>query len=653
MDLEFTDYAIDRQNNRVYFLQRSANAVQKFNSLTGEFVETLNYNQGPISSISITEGKLVVVFKTSVWTGALEQAVAQTGRKFSEKTSLVDANLKNVLHEKQSGWCSLSLIKPKDKDADKESCIKREKTTYLHSSTTGFWFFNEHEQTVVHLTPAGQTSLKVTATLQDVLASNSIADFVLVRSANGFEALLASETTIETISLRDYATCTYSSIPLVGAQKAACVTKSSGSERTAIRAVPIKKTGTKPATLATLALTGVTVDAFWPSVGSEEASWVTVLNSQSEVAILNERGNSIWTKSTDFGQIVDVLVAEYHSSQESDDIPRYESFGVNFVGAFLYRVFTDLNDLKNLAITALPKITANLNINRLIEKIKGNPETVMEDISYYNRYGLRKNLIFVTSTNKLFSIDSLSGAQGWQTSLKAGQSIVKSFVNDQNNVNLIYTEKGSKFLTEINSVDGTFVTESKKLDTKASVFYVNENSNGVAEINFRENTVTNLDQEYSYYKVTKQGVTGYTKTAAGKFEEVWNYVLEPAQTLLGYSYHLKGDTNYLSKLKQGSLVTLPEEEALYYKVVDSGNIGLVIKHTVNGVDSVVVTLLNTVRGKVLGTYHHQDIDFKQPVVYLYDDNGFFLSYYNPKMMNFELWTIEIYRRKVETSFIDM
>jgi hypothetical protein len=41
------------------------------------------------------------------------------------------------------------------------------------------------------------------------------------------------------------------------------------------------------------------------------------------------------------------------------------------------------------------------------------------------------------------------------------------------------------------------------------------------------------------------------------------------------------------------------------------------------------------------------------VVYLYDDNGFFMSYYNPKMMNFELWSIEIYRRKVETSFIDM
>lgn len=653
MDLDFTDYAIDRQNNRAYFLQRSANAVQKFNTLTGDFVETLNYNQGPISAISITEGKLVVVFKTSVWVGALEQAVAQTGRKFSEKTTLVDANLRSVLHEKQSSWCVSSLNKPKDKEADKESCVRREKTRYLHSSSSGFWFFNEHEQTVVHVAPAGQTNLKVSAASQDVLAATSVADFVLVRSANGLAALFAGETAIESTNLADYSTCNYSSVPLVGAQKAACVTKASATDRIAVKAVPVSKAGAKTITLATLALSGAAIEAFWPSAGAEEASWVTVLSSQGDITILNERGNSVWTKSTDFGQIVDLLVAEYHSAQESDDIPRYESFGVNFVGAFLYRVFTDLNDLKNLAITAVPKIAANLNLNRLIEKIKGNTETVLEDISYYNRYGLRKNLIFVTSTNKLLSLDSLSGAQGWSISLKPGQTIVKSFVNDQNNINLIYSDKGTKYLTEISSADGTFVAESRQLDTKASVFYVNENSNGLAAINFREHAVSNLDQEYSYYKVGKQGVTGFVRSAAGKFEEVWNYVFEPGQTLLGYSYHLKGDTNYLSKLKQGSLVTLPEEEALYYKVVDSGNIGLVIKHTVNGADSVVITLLNTVRGKVLGTYQHTDIDFKQPVVYLYDDNGFFLSYYNPKMMNFELWTIEIYRRKVETSFIDM
>ena len=653
MDLEFSDYAIDRTNNRAYFLQKSKNSVQKFNILTGEFVETLSYNNGPISAVNIVEDRLVVVFKTSVYSGPLEQPLANVGRKFSDKINLVDSNLKIVLFEKQSNWCVQGLNKPKDKESDKESCIKKDNTNYIHASSTGFWFYNESDQTAVHLTPSGHQTSKLSVSSNQVLRSSHVSNYLLVKGNGTHKGLYFDGTSIQTTDLSTYTLCTYSSIPLVGLERAACVSKSTDSSRSLISAVPIGIKTSKAVNLATVVAEHTSLHAIWPSVGAADASPITVLTHSGDLSITNERGNFLWTRSTDFGEIVDVLVADYHSTEESDDIPRYESFGANFVGAFLFRVYTDINDLKNIALTAIPKLAANFNMKAIIEKIKGNQETVLEDISYYNRYGLRKNLIFVTSSQKLISIDSLSGVQGWKTTLKPGQRIIKSFINDQNQISLIYSEKDVKYMTEISSSDGSFLSSSKALDSKSSVFYVSEDSKSVAEINFRENTASNLNQEYTYYKVDGKGVRGFLKNPAGKFEEIWNYNLEAGQTLLGYSYHLKGDTNYLGKLKQGSLVTLPEEEALYYKVVDSGNIGLVIKHSVNGVESVIITLLNTVRGRVLGTYQQPDIDFKQPVVYLYDDNGFFLSYYNPKMLNFELWSIEIYRKKIETSFMDM
>lgn len=55
-------------------------------------------------------------------------------------------------------------------------------------------------------------------------------------------------------------------------------------------------------------------------------------------------------------QPLDIIVAEYVTAEESREIPRYQEFGNNFVGAFLYRLGQDVTAIAQL----LPSLPAKL-----------------------------------------------------------------------------------------------------------------------------------------------------------------------------------------------------------------------------------------------------------------------------------------------------
>ena len=364
-------------------------------------------------------------------------------------------------------------------------------------------------------------------------------------------------------------------------------------------------------------------------------------------------GNQKWEISSELGGTLDVLVAEFDSTVESDEIPRYEAFGMNFVGAFIYRLTADLTNLAAFAQSVVP-FMASLNPQQIADRLMGKQDFLLEDENYYNKYGLRKNLIFVTASNKLVSIDSLNGQIRWTTVLKPSQTIVRALINQHNNIDLIYSENGVKKRTEINSLEGKFITSDLKVDQRATVFLEAPDSQAPIEIGFSGNFLKNTHGDFAFYRVNKQtGVSGYRRKATGEFVEVWDYRLEPGQEILDYSYHLKGDNQYIEKAAKGSMVTLPEEDALFFRVVDAGNVALLIKQRVNDNWVLMIAVVNTVRGRVLGTYFTDHVDLSQPIGFVYDANGIYVSYFNEKLKGFELWAIELFRTKVETSFIEM
>jgi hypothetical protein len=67
----------------------------------------------------------------------------------------------------------------------------------------------------------------------------------------------------------------------------------------------------------------------------------------------------------------------------------------------------------------------------------------------------------------------------------------------------------------------------------------------------------------------------------------------------------------------------------------------------------VLVIINTAFGRVLGSFYNDQVSFTQPIKFIYDDNGIYITYFNTKLNGFELWSVELYKTKIETSFQDM
>jgi hypothetical protein len=229
-------------------------------------------------------------------------------------------------------------------------------------------------------------------------------------------------------------------------------------------------------------------------------------------------------------------------------------------------------------------------------------------------------------------LDSLRGSTDWKLTMKKNQRIISASVNEENHVDLIFEAEGVTNKVQVSSVTGEFIGTPFKYT----------------------GWLANSPQDSIFFKVDSQtGVVGSVRTAQQGFETVWTYNLDQGQEIIDYSYHLKGAENFLKKAMKGSMITIPEEEALYYKIVDPGNLALLIKQTIDNRTSLVLVIINTAFGRVLGSFYNDQVSFTQPIKFIYDDNGIYITYFNTKLNGFELWSVELYKTKIETSFQDM
>lgn len=577
-------------------------------------------------------------------------------KKYGEKAAILDTNGQAILLNKKGKYCIEKMMEESKKDG--ANCFKAEQREYLYPSEAGFWFFDAQLQKVSLLTFEGKIDFDISELKQPVVLRSRVVSNSLVLTHNdGTTVLVAKGNQIVQGHQAEKARCS-----ITAAHEAAGVSQNP-KQLYLNCAVPAKSShklevleifegelkNTRP--VASVQLKGVPRRIWF--VREDNKTYSAIGYVGGLFVYHAPDGNQKWEISSELGSTLDVLVAEFESTDESDEIPRYEAFGRNFVGAFLYRLTADAANLIALAQSVVPAITS-LDPKNIADRLMGKQEFLLEDENYYNKYGLRKNLIFITASNKLVSIDSLNGQVRWTTVLKPSQNTVRALINQRNNIDLIYSENGLKKRTEISSLDGKFISSDIKLDQRATVFLEAPDSQAPIEIGFSGNFLKNSHGNFAFYRVNKQtGVSGYRRKASGEFVEVWDYRLEPGQEILDYSYHLKGDNQYIEKAAKGSMVTLPEEDALFFRVVDSGNIALLIKQRVNDNWVLMIAVVNTVRGRVLGTYFTDHVDLSQPIGFVFDANGIYVSYFNEKLKGFELWAIEVFRTKVETSFIEM
>lgn len=63
--------------------------------------------------------------------------------------------------------------------------------------------------------------------------------------------------------------------------------------------------------------------------------------------------------------------------------------------------------------------------------------------------------------------------------------------------------------------------------------------------------------------------------------------------------------------------------------------------------------MNAITGRVLINIGLQDVSLVHPVSVIYDDNGVFLSYFNTRSFNHEIFAVEFFKDRIENSFKDL
>lgn len=101
---------------------------------------------------------------------------------------------------------------------------------------------------------------------------------------------------------------------------------------------------------------------------------------------------------------------------------------------------------------------------------------------------------------------------------------------------------------------------------------------------------------------------------------------------------------------QRAHIPLFDREKVFFKNVDFTN--LAILTSFNKTD-VALYIVNGRTGKVHFNTFKNSISLNLPINLIYDENNVLVSYYNHKNKNFEIWTVEQYQERIETSALSM
>lgn len=243
---------------------------------------------------------------------------------------------------------------------------------------------------------------------------------------------------------------------------------------------------------------------------------------------------------------------------------QYLSFRSNPVAAFIWRLKEDMASLSEL-FAQVSAVASYLDLEEIKNRVL-NTEMDAGSQLFMNRHKLRRQLVILTESNVIYSIDSSDGSIQWRHYLPPFTQAIQLQEGDTPDV-VVYTyrrfqEGGvAHYAQELKTADGseaspaqqmpsegqlTFIVPSLAQQTKTTDILESEtHENAKIVLNLEDQTISSTSSvQVNAIRVTRRGIQGYEVQEDGRYAEVWTVGLGDDETLIDYSYHLKGQQEY-------------------------------------------------------------------------------------------------------------
>ncbi|EAS03520.2 transmembrane protein, putative (macronuclear) [Tetrahymena thermophila SB210] len=380
----------------------------------------------------------------------------------------------------------------------------------------------------------------------------------------------------------------------------------------------------------------------------------------------------------DYNQVENKKVNSYYESLDKNGVNNPIFLIPNLLKRFTSEIQSAITYFKQNSSSILNFFQKLINV-RSIQDISALNKLITSDDEYDVTYGLKKVVIAVNKNRTIYSIDSKTGEVIWKTSFIAkyvtpdynfhgffqienrnGDTISEQtcfiyhspvttklfiFTADPLTGNLNYV--GRHLMKQVKNIFKIHINTPKVqqaiaiIDQDFNIYgYPSEVANPLAEdahdnIFYLHDKETNIINGFKYNK--------------GKFFKIWNYSLSSKEQLV--------DIQSSNKEQNHPKIALFDDTKVILKHIDYSNIAILTKKessdSVNGNGILTLTILNCKTGRQIYSQYEKSVNLKYPINLIYDENGVFVSYYNPVYSIFQIWTVELFSKKMENNFVSM
>ncbi|KAL4479883.1 hypothetical protein ABPG74_020399 [Tetrahymena malaccensis] len=413
--------------------------------------------------------------------------------------------------------------------------------------------------------------------------------------------------------------------------------------------------------------------------------YLVISNIQPEVPGSGEK----WFREDGLALLDGLIMVDYNQAQTKKVNSYYESLeknGVNnpiFLIPNLLKRFTSeiqnvINYFKQNSSSIVNFFQQLINV-RSLQDLTALNKLITSDVEYDVTYGLKKVIIAVNKNRTIYSIDSKTGEILWKTSFisryvtpdynfhgffqienRNGETITEQtcfiyhspvttklfiFTADPLTGNLNYV--GRHLMNQVKNVFKIHINTPKVqqaiaiIDQDFNIYgYPSEVANPLAE---------DVHDNIFYLHDKESNIINGFKYHNGKFFKIWNYSLSSKEQLV--------DIQSSNKEQNHPKIAIFDDTKVILKHIDYSNIAILTKKEqsdlVNGNGILTLTILNCKTGRQIYSQYEKSVNLNYPINLIYDENGVFVSYYNPIYSIFQIWTVELFSKKMENNFASM